>query len=1440
MSDYLYLRQEPAPGMRVLMFKGDLITFVLNLPVEKAGKAWLRTNIGHAEIKRKEIILNVRDDEPVSHRDCFDIPMKARDSKTFFITLPLSEVGHFEAKCYFLKEDAKIPLWPKGLNTVINVEPSHTCCANIIYNAFVRQFGKNKSGGKITDKKDVLYIRDLDKKGYTVIPASGTFRDLEKELDFIIGTLGCCYILLLPVHPTPTTYGKMGRFGSPYASLSFTMVDPALAEFDSRATPLEQFIELIDGVHERGGRILMDIAINHTGWAAELHAEHPEWLVREEGGRIEMPGAWGVVWADLTKLDYDKKELWQYMAGIFLVWCKRGVDGFRCDAGYMIPVDTWKYIIAKVRDQYPDTIFLLEGLGGDIYVTRKMLSDANFNWAYSELFQNYNRDEIEHYLPLSLNISKSEGQMINFAETHDNNRLALRSIGYAKMRTAIAALFSDRGGFGFVNGVEWFAVEKIVVHQSNSLNWGNNENQVDYITRLNHMLCVHPAFFDKTKINLVQKQKGEYIILLRHHLPTGKKVLVLASLSETESFQCVWNPDYAGMRGPVFTDLLTCTSVSATVAGYHYSLQLEPLQVFCLTDDKDDLKLLENFKKERPFFLDHIERQRMRAKVLEIQVFYHGVSDIEGLGVDTAARKLYSDPALFCQEMNFPSLDDRVVKWQWPYDKLRQVMIPAGHFIMVESDCFFHAKIVDGEKCIRTEIAGKKADGCFFVLFLPVDIPDKHKTCQLELTVFESSSVVKHNGQIVFLSLWENAEVKKYFSRNDIKSADLGYLGTNSMGGMLFSNVLWGDLKSRYEALIAANMSHDFPEERWVMFSRCRGWVLYQGYYQKIHKSSSIKSFTFDYNSYGIWQYSIPAGQGESVNLNIGIKMLPGKNAVRIDFYRGVSTANSGLMDDCKSIRLVLRPDIENRNFHDVTKAYLGPENIFPGCINPFENGFLFEPDKKHTLKIMASSGKFVVEPEWAYQVFRENEAERGLDPDSDLFSPGYFAMDIKGGELVTLFAQIAGEGESLLGCDEFGSDCFKGVDKAQNVSKSVKIEDALNCALDQYIVLRDGLNTVIAGYPWFLDWGRDTLIVVRGLIALEKFDSAKQILEKFAKFEIKGTIPNMICGSDTGNRDTSDAPLWFIICCMDLVNKKECSDFLFLKIGERTISDIIIDMGHAMLNGMDNGIKADMESGLIFSPAHFTWMDTNYPACTKREGYPIEIQAMWYAVLCFLSKIDTQEQKSALWSDLKLKVKRSINDLFWDDSKGYLSDCIHAGYNVSAAKGQKDDALRPNQLFAITMGAVTDKKKCEKILVSCKSLLVPGAIRTLGNRYVDYPLKIEHSGNVLNNPHYPYWGQYTGDEDTRRKPAYHNGTAWTWVFPSFCEAWVSVFGKDGVRTALSWLSSSSMLINKGVTGHVPEIVDGDFPHTHRGCFAQAWGVSELLRVLYETLSNKP
>jgi starch synthase (maltosyl-transferring) len=452
--------------------------------------------------------------------------------------------------------------------------------------------------------------------------------------------------------------------------------------------------------------------------------------------------------------------------------------------------------------------------------------------------------------------------------------------------------------------------------------------------------------------------------------------------------------------------------------------------------------------------------------------------------------------------------------------------------------------------------------------------------------------------------------------------------------------------------------------------------------------------------------------------------------------------------------------------------------------------------------------------------VHRPLEAERGLDPDSDLYSPGYFSCRLFGGQSATLTARVEGEETDLVGSAELEHPLPE---------KEMPLEKALSAALDQYVVRRGSFNTVIAGFPWFLDWGRDTLIVVRGLIAAGRLETSSAILMQFAQFEDHGTLPNMIRGSDAGNRDTSDAPLWFYTACADLVAAQGHAGFLDRECNSRSIRQILIDMARALMAGTPNGIVMDAASGLLYSPSHFTWMDTNYPAATPRQGYPIEIQALWHAALTFMAGIDADGIEP--WHALADQVKTSIHDLFWLPEEGYLSDCLHAAPGQPAIQAVADDALRSNQLLALTLGAVDDPAVADHVLRACQKLLVPGAIRSLADRPVRIPLEVRRDGRLLNDPLNPFWGRYFGDEDTLRKPAYHNGTAWTWPFPSFCEAWAARYGLAGRDAALAWLSSGILLINTHCVGQVPEIVDGHAPHTQRGCDAQAWGVSELLRV---------
>jgi predicted glycogen debranching enzyme len=266
---------------------------------------------------------------------------------------------------------------------------------------------------------------------------------------------------------------------------------------------------------------------------------------------------------------------------------------------------------------------------------------------------------------------------------------------------------------------------------------------------------------------------------------------------------------------------------------------------------------------------------------------------------------------------------------------------------------------------------------------------------------------------------------------------------------------------------------------------------------------------------------------------------------------------------------------------------------------------------------------------------------------------------------------------------------------------------------------------------------------------------------------------------------------------------------------------------------GTPNAIRMDADSALIWSPSHFTWMDTNYPAATPREGYPVEIQALWIRLLRQLAGVGDKAQKKH-WNDLADRALASLEKYFWLEDRGFYADVLIAGRNQSAAQAKASDALRSNCLFLISLGLVAGEHAKRCVEAAQRYLVVPGALRSLAPLPVSVPLPVHgNNGRLLNDPSNPYWGRYEGDEDTRRKPAYHNGTAWTWTFPVFCEALAAAwnFSPDAVAAARAYLGSVDRVMTEGCLGQIPELLDGDAPHAQRGCDAQAWGVTETLRV---------
>jgi glycogen debranching enzyme len=1464
-----HLVQHPAPGTHLLACAGDTVTFTLRVPSGTAGSAFLRTNAVRADLRRAEIIAHTEHERPFLASDWLDIPMQRIGADLFEVRLPLLHPGWFAAKCCLMPEGRPGPEWPEGDNTSLKVASAASACANTLYTAFVRQFTADMRP-PAKPELDAATV-PLDAAGYTVIPPSGTFRNLIRQLDFIIGTLGFRIIQLLPIHPTPTTYARMGRFGSPFAGLDFLDVDPALAEFDRRTTPLDQFRELADAVHARGARLLIDLPANHTGWASTLQTHHPEWFERNADGTFTSPGAWGTIWADLVALDYTQPGLRAAMADVFLFWCRQGCDGFRCDAGYMIPTETWRYIVARVRQAYPETLFLLEGLGGKIEVTDELLTEANLDWAYSEIFQEEDRRALERYLPDAIARSQTIGPLIHFAETHDNNRLAARGPVHARMRTALAALLSQSGAFGITNGVEWLATEKINVHGATDLRWNAPDNQVEAIARLNRLLARHPAFGFGATVELVQRGGGN-VVVARRTAPQGKTLLVVANLDAGHAHTAEWptgvfTPDTAW-------DLLTGKTVTIQ-RQRHATLDLRPGEVFCLTTCRADLDLLSAPDGDEP------ETARRQRNLLALRTRYWltgAVALPHDLPPDELGDSLVADPVAFCAETlppasrtarphhsrtggspcppNVAAFDKArdkardkvgtqpnptapqgqglecasggiplppVVIWQWPRDLHRTVMLPPGFLLLVRANVPFHASLCEDDRVVATSASIRLADGTPATI-LPTwsssSGPVPERQLRLHLARFTGGSAVHEEAPLLALApAGDETTVRLRLDGATIRARHDYALLTNGRGAMAQIRAAWGTIRSQYDALLAVNPHPDVPDNRRIFFTRCRAWVRYRGY---SHALDAACTDTFEADPGGtaaVWRFLTPVGMGRRVAISFTATLLRDRNRLDLHVRREPLAADDHeALGDSEPVTLILRPDIEARDFHTKTQAFTGPEHHFPAAVTAAPDGFGFAPAPGESYRMAIATGSFHHEPCWTYAVAHPEEAERGLGPHSDLFSPGWFETTLAAGDTAVLTAATAGD---------FAETAGTPAPPPPQTVPQLPFEETLRRALDTFVVARDGLRTVIAGYPWFLDWGRDTLIVLRGLAAAGYGREALKILREFGRLESRGTLPNMIRGADHGNRETSDAPLWFFIATRDLISALGHDAVLDAPCGDRPLREVLRSIAHHMLEGTPNGIRTDPATGLVYSPPHYTWMDTNYPAATPRTGYPVDIQALWIAGLAMLREQlgDTQ------LADIETRARQSLLRYFVLP-EGWLADNLRAEPGQGAAEAVAEDALRPNQLLAVTLGAIDPRSPVARsVVAACAELLVPGGIRSLADRPVRVPQPVYGQHGLLNDPYRPYWGHYLGDEDTRRKPAYHNGTAWGWPFPLFCEAWLAVYGDAARAPARALLGSARGLLESGCIGNLPEIIDGNTPHTQRGCGAQAWSISELLRV---------
>lgn len=1452
----------PATGERLLRFVGDRLRFTLRTddgsPLPEGWRVLLRTQLGRAKLLRHEIISAHPRRPALANAAWHDVPME-RVGSEWTRELTVTETGFFRAKAYAVDPQGR-QHWPEGEDCGVSVHPDQYRTNNTIYCAFIRMFGESKHASATANPELEKRLGELDARGYSVIPPSGKIRDLIKELPFIIDTLGCRILHLLPVNPTPTTFARFGRFGSPYAAQDLTAVDPALVEFDKRTTGIDQFRELTYATHALGGRVFIDIVINHTGWGARLQETHPEWYLRDEKGDFVSPGAWGTVWEDLAELDHKSAALWEELAEMFLIWCRRGVDGFRCDAGYKVPLRAWRYITARVLEEFPETVFLLEGLGGSWEATENLITDGGMQWAYSELFQNYSGLDVASYLEYALRQSARLGLYVHYSETHDNTRLAARGREWSLLRNRLCALTSVSGGFGFTNGVEWLAAERVNVHSSRGLSWGSEPNIIPELARLTELLRTHPCFFDGAKLTRVTTPESPVYALLRESADQTRRVVVAVNTDPERAQLAMFDPSLfcAGDISPasfdpkLLVDLLGqkitllpktrdgsiafempraaafCLEVAAT--GHHTGAGVAPVLTAATAAPLTEPIFYRPARARAAWAVTALNRVLPAENIGSFD--WHVLADWVDrdpktflgalLHLDRAAAAHDLLAALFkaIEEKKFP----QVVTWELA-DRRRITLVPANHWLLVRDNSPFRATLtVPGAPVEHVQSIAVRSG---HVAFFAPRVLEGSMDATLEL---ERYTETEPRVEAVVRLLDDH---HKRGSTPLTRAQPQIALLTNGRGGMARLAVDFGNITSKYDCLLGANLHATLPVDRHIFAKRARLWLVADGFATALN-AENLTAFRGGPPAH--WKFLASAGGGRAVEIEVSAEMVPNQNTTVLRFHRPARSVpfGSDLPPEAR-VSLTVRVDIEDRNFHWETQRNGGADHHFASNTRSVakaesgrqkaEMGFTFTPAADRQLRVVVDSGRYHPAPEWCERIPHPVEATRGQTGCGDAYSPGWFEIPLERGETTTLVATAeldASATEQISGTFSLETEALR----------ADKFHDSLLRAVEAFVVRRGEGKTIIAGYPWFLDWGRDSIICARGLIAGGMIDDVRDLLLTFARFEENGTLPNTIHGENASNRDTSDAALWFGVACEEL--EAILPGFRETKVdAKRRVADVLRSIAVHHLRGTPNGIRMDAESALIWSPSHFTWMDTNYPAGTPREGYPVEIQALWIRLLKQLHAMDARPEAGP-WDELAARAESSLHQLFWIEERGWFADVLVARSGVPAKNAERSDALRSNALFPISLGLVTGERAQRCVEAAARYLVVPGALRSLAPLPVSPPFPVYgNHGGLLNDPSHPYWPRYEGDEDTRRKPAYHNGTAWGWTFPSFCEALALAWNSEpsAVAAARTYLSSMRDLMRTGCAGHIAEVFDGDAPHAPRGCDAQAWSATEALRV---------
>jgi glycogen debranching enzyme len=482
-------------------------------------------------------------------------------------------------------------------------------------------------------------------------------------------------------------------------------------------------------------------------------------------------------------------------------------------------------------------------------------------------------------------------------------------------------------------------------------------------------------------------------------------------------------------------------------------------------------------------------------------------------------------------------------------------------------------------------------------------------------------------------------------------------------------------------------------------------------------------------------------------------------------------------------------------------------------------------------------NGVYRHDPHWYRSFDYVEEQARGLDHLGDLASPGVLQFQLAPGRDALLLLGVldgtdppplGGHGSALrshgtVAADALDADALDAEVRALRrceAERRGRLGPALHRAADSYLVRRGGRPTILAGYPWFTDWGRDTFIALRGLcVATGRLDDALAILLRWTEWLSEGLLPNRIPDHGaTPEYNSVDAALWYVVA----VYETACALALRDGVGPPRCPAPLVDAVEQILTGYLRGTRHRVGAtgdGLLAAGTHglqLTWMDAKVGdwVVTPRIGKPVEVQALWLNALWVGAALETPSRPR--WQELYDRGRRTFQQRFWNPRAGALYDVV----DEDRVAGRVDPRLRPNQLLAVAglPVALVDGARARSIVELVeRELVTPGGLRTLGPGEEGYR------------------GRYEGDM-WARDGAYHQGTVWPWLLAPFVEAWVAVRGSTADAERASWQEADRRFIAPlrervgclGV-GHLPELFDGDPPHLPRGCPFQAWSLAALL-----------